>query len=161
MAKSKTPGGVSNRPIYSRVSFLYQAAAYLAAPQQHAQAHQAGDVQDGRQEIHAQTSQLQGMSRRLATDLRTVAQKTLIRVSPEMKRTICKYCDTLLVEGKTCTSVVENMSKGGKKPWADILVLRCNTCGGEKRFPVQAPRQKRRAIREREAQEALAEAPNG
>ncbi|RYP05947.1 hypothetical protein DL765_009671 [Monosporascus sp. GIB2] len=68
-----------------------------------------------------------------------------------MKHTICKYCDTLLVEGDTSTSFVENQSKGGKKPWADVLVVKCNTCGGLKRFPVQAPRQKRRPIREAES----------
>ncbi|RYP86163.1 hypothetical protein DL769_000775 [Monosporascus sp. CRB-8-3] len=68
-----------------------------------------------------------------------------------MKHTICKYCDTLLVEGHTSTSFVENQSKGGKKPWADVLVVKCNTCGGLKRFPVQAPRQKRRPIREAES----------
>jgi ribonuclease P protein subunit RPR2 len=53
----------------------------------------------------------------------------------------------MLIYGSTCTNEVENKSKDGKKPWADVLVRRCATCGLEKRFPVAAKRQKRRSQR--------------
>jgi len=39
------------------------------------------------------------------------------------------------VPGTTCTHRVENKSKGGKKKWADVLVVECQ-CGMVKRFPV-------------------------
>jgi ribonuclease P protein subunit RPR2 len=61
----------------------------------------------------------------------------------------------LLVESKTSRSWIENPSKGGRKPWADILVIECGTCGNAKRYPVDAPRQKRRSLRS-ENQTALA-----
>lgn len=70
-----------------------------------------------------------------------------------MKHSICKYCDSLLIEGETSSSVVENKSKGGQKPWADVLVVKCHTCEGVKRFPAQAPRQKRRPMRVKELKE--------
>ncbi|KAK7394054.1 hypothetical protein QQX98_013162 [Neonectria punicea] len=86
--------------------------------------------------------------------MRAVSLKAQIRQSPALKRTICKFCDTLLIEGQTCSSTVENDSKGGRKPWADLLTIRCKTCGNAKRYPVNAPRQKRRSLRNREKDES-------
>jgi ribonuclease P protein subunit RPR2 len=90
------------------------------------------------------------MSRRLATDLRAVSLKTRIRLKPAVKQTICKFCDSVLIEGTSCTSTIENISKGAKKPWADVLVRKCHTCGREKRYPVTAARPKRKTARESE-----------
>jgi ribonuclease P protein subunit RPR2 len=61
-----------------------------------------------------------------------------------MKHSICKNCDTMLTDGSTCSIEVENKSKGGKKPWADVLVRKCNTCGFTRRYPMAAKRQKRK-----------------
>ncbi|KAJ4402721.1 hypothetical protein N0V85_005249 [Neurospora sp. IMI 360204] len=123
MAKGggKNNGGVQNRALYSRVSFLQQAAVFL--------------------------SSLEGMSRRLATDLRSVSLKTRIRFSPAVKRTICKYCDSVLIDGSTCTAFIENRSRGGRKPWADVLVRRCHACKKERRYPIEAKRTKRKTER--------------
>lgn len=156
----KQSGSVPNRAIYSRLSYLYQAAAYLqsqglqsqgpptaveqAQPQNenHSEPPNEQGKRPGPQgDIHAITSRL------LLSDLRAASLKTQIRLDPSIKRTVCKYCDTLLVEGASCRSSIENRSKGGRKPWADVLVMRCGTCGGEKRFPVSAARQKRRPFR--------------
>lgn len=153
MAKKKAPG-VPNRPMYSRISFLYQAAAYLAASSnEQAQPHSDQKTRDAAGDVDMNDADdkpapaAQNMSRRLLGQLRATTLKSQIRISPDIKRTICKYCDTLLVQGQTCSSLVENKSKGGKKPWADTLVVKCHTCGREKRFPVNAPRQKRRTLR--------------
>ncbi|KAL1894593.1 hypothetical protein Sste5346_005828 [Sporothrix stenoceras] len=87
------------------------------------------------------------MARRLLTQMRSVSRKTNMRVRPAVKHRVCKFCDTLLVEGSTCTSVVENHSRGGKKPWADVLSVTCTTCGRTRRYPVTTPRQPRRPFR--------------
>ncbi|KAI0013761.1 Rpr2-domain-containing protein [Xylariaceae sp. FL0662B] len=155
MAKSKTSGSVPNRPIYSRISYLYQAATYLET---HSEPEgSAGPVRDLKIGNESQDEQAlstirakRALSRRLLTDLRASSLKTQIRLSPALKHTICKYCDSLLIEGETSSSVVENKSKGAKKPWADVLAIKCNTCGGVRRFPVQAARQNRRPVRENE-----------
>lgn len=147
MAKDKS-GSIANRHLYSRASFLYQAAALLAQTTQPVTGPSKDEANGSGDDPAAErTEQLHGMSRRLVTDLRAVSLKTMMRLSPSMKQTICKLCDSLLIEGKTCSSWVENNSKGGKKPWADSLVIRCKTCGGVKRFPVDASRQKRRPHR--------------
>lgn len=164
MAKKKVPG-VPNKSSYCRLSFMYQAATFLAAvsPNRDQPSDQAASQQvdpdtrmqtDGEDVGHSDadkkrraSKQTRNMSHRLLADLRSVSLKSQIRVSPAMKRTICKFCDTLLVEGQTCTSAVENTSKGGRKPWADVLVMTCHTCHHAKRFPVNAPRQPRRPFR--------------
>ena len=164
----KQPGSVPNKAIYSRLSYLYQAAAYLQSqglsqvtrqdqPSPHAET--GNQPQEPRGDIHSITS------RRLLSDLRAASLKTQIRLDPSVKRTVCKYCDTLLVEGASCRSFVENKSKGGRKPWADVLVMKCGTCGGEKRFPVSKERQRRRPFRGQDKEgktgEGLAEGKSG
>lgn len=158
MAKPKGNPGVQNRAIYSRASYLYQAAAYLAC-----RAHQVdaegpspdkAALQKGREDKkNAQSSgerqrkQLRNLSRHAISEMRAVTLKTQIRQSQALKRTVCKFCDTLQLEAQTCRSTIENPSKGGLKPWADVLVVRCETCGNVKRFPVSASRQKRKSLR--------------
>lgn len=156
MAKPKT---VPNKAIYSRVSYLYQAAAYMATQQQHFSTIESLTTADGGGNCEGVTDtaskeysvpQLptsQPASRRLVSDLRAVSHKVLMRISPAMKHSLCKNCDTMMIDGSTCSSEIENRSKGGKKPWADILVRRCNTCGLAKRFLMAAERQKRRPQR--------------
>ncbi|KAI1408069.1 Rpr2-domain-containing protein [Hypoxylon sp. FL1857] len=158
MGKSKGPGTVPNRPIYSRISYLYQAAAYLAThPDSEGSNTVTQTIKGSGEETTKESAQTpctryskHALSRRLITDLRSSSLKSQIRLSPAMKHTICKFCDSLLIEGETSSSVIENKSKHGKKPWADVLVVKCHACGGVKRFPVQAPRQKRRPLREKE-----------
>jgi ribonuclease P protein subunit RPR2 len=148
MAKQKGPAGVPNRHIYSRASYLYQAGQYLATA---SQAQDATKEQSASEKAsnNRQASAAMNVSRLYMADMKAVSLKVLIRQSPAIKRSICKYCSTLQIEGKTCQSVVENASKGGKKPWADVLVIRCSVCQNVKRYPVDCPRQKRKHLRER------------
>jgi ribonuclease P protein subunit RPR2 len=160
MAKGKTSkgaGSVPNKALHSRVSYLYQAAAYLATQQQHSTTipteSEPQDAQSTAKTGNIQeNSYLDPASRRLISDLRAVSHKIQMRVSPAVKHSICKNCDSMLIDGSTCTNEVENKSKGGKKRWADVLVLKCNTCGFEKRFPVGADRQTRRPQRTKTAE---------
>ncbi|KAJ4298556.1 hypothetical protein N0V88_003586 [Collariella sp. IMI 366227] len=146
MAKGKAGAGVQNRAIYSRISFLEQAAVALSAIQ-HSSSHSNDVKSAAAPKSLNQPRPLEGMSRRLATDLRAVSLKTRIRLQPAVKRTICKFCDSVLVDGKSCTSTIENKSKGARKPWADALVRKCHTCGRERRYPVNAARPRRKTDR--------------
>ncbi|APA11775.1 hypothetical protein sscle_08g065450 [Sclerotinia sclerotiorum 1980 UF-70] len=161
MAKSQPTKGVSkipNKVLYSRISYLYQAATYLALQDDESQKRSTvknalrSPVEDVMEVEPKCEANITGglyhpLSRRLITDLRSVSLKGLMRMSPDMKHSICKNCQTLLMEGTTCTAQIENQSKGGKKPWADVLVRKCNTCGLEKRFPLETARQPRRPRR--------------
>ncbi|KAK8024121.1 RNAse P Rpr2/Rpp21/SNM1 subunit domain-containing protein [Apiospora rasikravindrae] len=136
MAKPKgQQGSVPNRPIYSRISYLYQAASHLAASTRQdaslATGYRGVDQPTRAKEPTPDETQLrQACSRHLLTTMRTTSEKAVIRLSPALKHTVCKYCDSLLIEGETCVSVVENASKGGAK-----------------RFPVGASRQKKQKFR--------------
>ena len=88
-----------------------------------------------------------GPSRHLISQLRSVSLKGQIRLSQAMKHSICKRCDALLVPGSTSSTRIENKSRGGKKAWADVLVVTCQSCSAVKRFPVGAKRQCRRHLR--------------
>jgi len=90
-----------------------------------------------------------GQSHRFVSHLRAVSLKSQIKLSAEMKHSICKRCDSHLVVGSTATRSTENQSRGGKKPWAEVHVISCNTCGVKKRFPVAAKRQPRRDVRKK------------
>ncbi|CZR51591.1 uncharacterized protein PAC_01468 [Phialocephala subalpina] len=158
MAKPKAASGngkVPNKAMHSRISFLYQAATYLTTPRQHPEA--SGNKTEATKQAalgavripaDAIGPSINPLSRRLASDLRETSLKAQLRVSPQMKYAICKNCDTILIDGATCTNEVENRSKGGKKLWADVLARKCNTCGIVKRYPLATPRQKRRPLRE-------------
>ena len=87
------------------------------------------------------------LSRQLLAHLRAASLRSQIRLTPAVKHAMCKRCNFLLIPGSTSTSHVENKSKGGRKPWADVLVTTCTACGTSKRFPVGAKRQVRREFR--------------
>lgn len=150
MGRPKGATSVQSRSLYTRASYLYQAAALLTTQASSSKADGSDDSK--KSSASASTAESYGpptqpLARRLLSDLRWVCLKAQLRAAPQMKRTICKGCDSLLVEGETCTSTTENRSKGGRKPWADVLVCRCHTCGYVKRFPVDPKRQKRRHLR--------------
>ncbi|EPE08442.1 rnase p rpr2 rpp21 subunit domain-containing protein [Ophiostoma piceae UAMH 11346] len=163
MAKSKgaASSAVANRTAYSRVSFLYQAAALLAATQTSSTSRDANTADDSITESAVVSTApevpdpaLMGMSRRLLTQMRSISRKTNMRLRPAVKHRVCKFCDSLLVEGSTCSSAVENQSRGGRKAWADVLAVTCKTCGRVRRYPVSAERQPRRPYRGQSGEEA-------
>lgn len=101
---------VPQRDTYSRLSYLYQLSNSFAA-----------------------SSPI--ISRSFARNVDSIAKKTVIKLSPSMKRSICKKCNALLLPGLTMKIYIENKSKE-KLPKCDILVYLCNTCSKKKRFPV-------------------------
>lgn len=160
MGKTKPTRGtetIPNKAMHSRVSYLYQAASFFAAKSQttdhidETPKHSAEMPENSRTTSFNQVSKaagLQALSNQLLSDLRIVVQKSQIRLSPAVKHSICKRCNTMLVGGSTSTSFIENKSKDGKKPWADLLINKCQNCGLERRFPLTTTRQKRRPARE-------------
>ncbi|PGH07467.1 ribonuclease P protein subunit RPR2 [Blastomyces parvus] len=179
MAKAKTPkgpGGAGQNHIQARVAFLYRASTYLqsASVSNHSEASNHGSptqiqVQGGesatndnktsdidatrelKQPPPKQHVQVSKLSRYLASQLRGVSLKSQLRLSRDIKRSICKRCDSLLIPNSTCMETVENASRGGseKKPWADVRVVRCNSCGYMKRYPQTEKRSLKLAERKR------------
>jgi ribonuclease P protein subunit RPR2 len=175
MAKSKAKTGfkkVPNRHIYTRISYLHQAAQYLSN-QQHGPGTEtpkpvpkesdglqvkgktlertnggakADDVAISGPGAHHAVANL-GLSRELGSHILAVSRKGVVKLSTELKKSICRRCNSILVPGQTVESQVENMSRGGSKPWADVLVTTCVACGLQKRYPVGSSRQPKRKQR--------------
>ena len=174
-ANKKTAMGPSQKHLYSRISFLHQAASYLSSVTDDAQGKKAIFTNGDQAEKNEKTASTgtagnpknqaphfskepgqanstspfckptsPALSRLYASQSRTIARKATIRLTPDMKRSICKTCDSILLPGTTSSTFVENLSRSGRKPWADMLVITCNACGAVKRFPVGAKRQRRK-----------------
>ncbi|KAL2007455.1 hypothetical protein VTN00DRAFT_8893 [Thermoascus crustaceus] len=105
------------------------------------------------QQQEAPTTRTLCLPRQYISQMRGVSLKSQLRLPVEVKRSFCKRCEVLLVPGLNCTEKIENPSRGGKKPWADVLVVRCTACGTVKRFPLNAKRSKKLAERRKEAEE--------
>jgi len=160
-AQTQKAKSVTNKHVYSRVSYLYQAAAYLAANTKSGTTVQDDKSKDVQSENstqalsreHENVSQASdrsvsairvqlGSQRHLASHMRAVSLKGQVRLSRDVKRSLCKRCDAYLVPSSTCTSTLENKSRLNKKPHADVHILTCSSCGADKRFPIGATRQK-------------------
>lgn len=151
MAKAKGSKGATHKHLRSRIKFLHQASAYLLSSSGDRREDSANkDPQDPALDesreacTHGIDTPGSMNSRRLLSHLRAVSLKSQIRLNPEVKHSICKRCNIHLIEGQTCVKSVENSSKGENKPWADVLVVECKSCGTKKRFPSGAKREKQR-----------------
>lgn len=188
MAKVETKDHrIANRPLYSRVSYLVQAATYFQSV--HARTTLTQDSESvlsratvplkndnvhmtDNQETTSRTSQalpnacrlednssrsqtLVGVEqiplplstqRYLTSQLRAVASKGQIRLARQMKHRFCKKC-LVILDDTTSTRRIENNSRGGKKPWADVCVVKCVSCNSVKRYAIGAERQVARTAR--------------
>ena len=166
-----------SKHLQARVSFLYQSSLYFSTLQQRENRNYDGATKlDLKQTAHVEDShttdkqanvltsktptttnhisqrgegsvQSQSFGRYFVSHLRSVSRKSQIRLSHEVKRSLCKKCNSVLLEGTSADSRLHNASRGGKKRWADVRILRCNSCGAEKRFPIGATKQPRKSKR--------------
>ncbi|KAF3052763.1 hypothetical protein E8E11_011119 [Didymella keratinophila] len=146
MAKDKPPKpkGVPNKHLHARTTFLYQAATYLTLQTARSTETETKIAVSSESSLPQQPSPL---ALQLGADLHTVSRKAQLRLSVDLKRSMCKSCNAVLVPGRTATQKIENQSKGGKKPWVDMLVISCNRCGSKKRMPVGTKRQPKKRDR--------------
>lgn len=165
MAKPKQERGarkIQNRQNHARMSFLYQAATYFASlppvsgtKQELEEPRRSNDVvSDAGMSFEGLVKTLETTvapnsddstpqphhpcpsSSYLASHLLTVGTKSSSKVSQSIKRSICKRCHCVLIEGKTSAVSLENLSRAARKPWADVLLISCQVCGMEKRYPL-------------------------
>lgn len=124
--------------LQARVTFLDQAAKLLAS---------RSVPETASQSSVGSSTPAKGLPLLLSAHMRTVAKRSQIRLSGDVKASICKTCCTPLLHGNTSSTYTENASKGAKKPWADVSIVECLNCGTKKRFPIGATRQKKRKLR--------------
>ncbi|KAL4993809.1 RNAse P Rpr2/Rpp21/SNM1 subunit domain-containing protein [Aspergillus recurvatus] len=166
MAKTKGKkgsGGGVNSHVRARINYLYNAAAYLqsakaaGAPEDVANrenevmsdAHTATpSANEPRSDCHGECAPR--VARLCIFQMRGVSQKSQLRLPIEQKRSFCKRCDTLLIPETNCIEEMRNQSRGARKQWAEVRVVRCNICRTEKRFPQTDKRSRKIIERERD-----------
>ena len=152
--------GSASKHLQARVAFLDKASQYLTRQHfEHKEHHDhdtvvhtalalsQGATTDSSSTIAASGQDFRGVPILLTSQLRAVAQKSQIRLPQDQKRRTCKVCSTPLIETMTSTASTRNGSRNNKKPWADVRIIQCRTCETEKRFPVGAHRQGKKAER--------------
>lgn len=147
MAKDKLlkPKGIPNRHLHARTTFLYQAASYLTL-RSSSESKECGSEN----KVSSEPTQPQlpsSLALQLGSDLHTVSRKAQLRLSVDLKRSMCKSCNAILVPGRTAEQTIENQSKGGRKPWADVLIISCKRCGSKRRMPVGIKKQTKKRDR--------------
>jgi len=169
--KKGRSGGV-NSHVRARINFLYTAATFLQSARQKPKAvdHAVKPVKDevmtdsirGEPQAPAKGAAsrdhshcVPALARTYISQMRGVSLKSQLRLPIEQKRSFCKRCDTLLILGDNCTEEIRNPSRGAGKPWAEVRVVRCNTCLTEKRFP-RAERRSNKLSERKKHQTAIA-----
>lgn len=159
MGKTK-PGSKSsgkknqNTPGAARVRYLHQAATYLATANITER-----DGDKGRDDGDARAPSKRTLPSHLVTHMLGTSRKAQIRLDREIKHAVCKRCNAALIPGTSCSIRIENDSKEGKKPWADVKVHECLQCGAKKRFPIGAKRQLKKEARASHGADATAKVP--
>lgn len=110
--KQKKQAVIPQRDNYSRLSFLHQSSRLLVS-----------------------TGVAPELGRAYAGTLKTIAKKNVLRLSPHIKRSICRACQVPLLAGITSKTRLVNNSKL-QTPHNDILVVECMVCQKKKRYPV-------------------------
>lgn len=149
MAKSKPKSKESgkknlNTPVAARARYLHQASTYLSSHQ--VVENKASQPQQESSKVSSGTFK-SAQSMRLVSHMFAVSRKGQVRLSSDIKHSVCKCCNTVLIQDSTSTTRVENDSKHAKKPWADVRITECLNCGTKKRFPIGAKRQQRKGKR--------------
>ncbi|KAJ7085848.1 RNAse P Rpr2/Rpp21/SNM1 subunit domain-containing protein [Mycena crocata] len=118
---------IVNKDVMQRLNFMYQASVYLsgvlpmspptsAAPQKRKKKSRKMTVHD--------------LSKSYIDSMKVVANKTMVKMDPAVKRTLCNGCNTVLVPGSTAFVRVKSSKVHGH-----IMLYRCNSCNSTRRIP--------------------------
>ncbi|KAI5968268.1 hypothetical protein CANMA_002484 [Candida margitis] len=116
---------IPNRDNFARLNYLYQLSNHFTV---------------GSSCSSSCSSSNQSLARGYDRNLDLLSKRTLSKLSPSVKRSICKKCHVLLIPGMTMSIRLENLSKS-QDPKNDVFVNKCLNCGECKRFPIGADRE--------------------
>lgn len=120
--QAKIPNTIPKKDHHQRVSYLYKLGALMTFKRVES---------DLNNEIEKSTDTL---ARAYLNHMDLVSKKAVLKLHPDVKRTVCKKCNRLLIDGLTSSTRLVNESKKGL-PHCDVLTNICQ-CGNTKRFPI-------------------------
>ncbi|KAJ7747219.1 RNAse P Rpr2/Rpp21/SNM1 subunit domain-containing protein [Mycena metata] len=100
---------IVNRDIMQRLNFMYQAS---------------------RRAKKARKMNVHDLSKAYINSMKTVANKTMVKMDPAVKRTLCNGCNIVLVPGSTATVRVKSSKTHGH-----VMQYRCTSCKSTRRIP--------------------------
>ncbi|GLB36969.1 putative rpr2-domain-containing protein [Lyophyllum shimeji] len=148
-----TASSVANRDIIQRLNFLYQASVYLnTVPSDRPEGvsdalagsstsqnvttsgldkqQKRGKKEKGRKNAVKRAVTASDLARTYVATMKSVGQKTTVKIDPAVKRTLCKGCNMTLVPGATASVRVKNSPVHGH-----IMVYTCSGCHTARRIP--------------------------
>ncbi|KAK7005809.1 RNAse P Rpr2/Rpp21/SNM1 subunit domain-containing protein, partial [Favolaschia claudopus] len=126
--QAPNPNNIVNRDIMQRLNFMYQASVYLSSvlplpspsttttPRKRAKRTRKMGVHD--------------LSKSYINSMKIVANKTMVKMDPAVKRTLCNGCNIVLIPGSTATVRVKSSKVHGH-----VMHYRCNSCKSTRRIP--------------------------
>ncbi|KZV93399.1 Rpr2-domain-containing protein [Exidia glandulosa HHB12029] len=125
---------VQNRDIIQRLNFLYQASVHLAhastststtTPDAPSASNRARNASRRRQ-----TLSLHDLSRSYAQTMRAVGARTVTRIDPAVKRSLCKGCASVLLPGTTA-----HVRVATSRSHEHAVRTQCKACGASRTIP--------------------------
>lgn len=150
----KGPKGTPSKHLAARTAFLHNAAVMLASQAAPSRLPDVSDPVAVQEVARTNTNAMLslpptcGLPFLFTAQLKQFALKSQVRLHTDVKRAICKACNAILLENQSCIKFVENLSRGGKKAKANVLVIECLACGSKGRIPTGAKRQQRKSKRD-------------
>ncbi|KAF2858034.1 RNAse P, Rpr2/Rpp21 subunit, partial [Piedraia hortae CBS 480.64] len=135
-----------SKHISARIAYLHKAAVYLTEQGHGQPAARTSNTPNCNLPDAKLDPNSGGLSLHLVKHMKQVAEKATIRLKPEVKRSICKRCNAVLIKDATAAMSTENQSHG-QKPWANVYKIECRLCHAAKRFPIGAKRQLKKSKR--------------
>ncbi|KAJ2672616.1 hypothetical protein IWW42_002770 [Coemansia sp. RSA 1085] len=130
--KKKNGGGLPNRELFQRMNFLYQSAQFLAstttANSSNGSSDNGTNSSDAVAKCVADNRSLLPLARFFTKEMRQVARKSVLRLSPHIKRDLCKACGSPQQPGISCTVRVKGKGKSQR------TITTCMYCGWQRRL---------------------------
>jgi ribonuclease P protein subunit RPR2 len=119
----RVPTMIPKKDHHQRVTYLYKLGTLMSYKQ----------LEDSCSSIEDKKS-TDTLSRAYINHMNLVSKKSVLKLHPDIKRTICKQCSRLLNVGITSEIRIVNNSKK-QLSHCDLLEMKC-ICGCIKRFPI-------------------------
>ncbi|KAJ2746914.1 Ribonuclease P protein subunit p21 [Coemansia sp. BCRC 34301] len=131
-------GGLPNREAFERMNFLLQSSQFFAAlpiavssePAAATAKKKESDGPETRDSSSGATLQttMMPLARLYAKDMKLVSRKCVLRMSPHIKRGICKVCQSPLLPGISSTTRVKGQKRSRR------VITTCQYCGNQTRL---------------------------
>ncbi|KAJ7091119.1 RNAse P Rpr2/Rpp21/SNM1 subunit domain-containing protein [Mycena epipterygia] len=127
-SKDEAPNAnnIPNKDIMQRLNFMYQASVYLSGVLP------VSPPSDNPQKRNKRSRKMtvHDLSKTYINSMKVVANKTMVKMDPGVKRTLCNGCNIVLVPGSTASVRVKPSRVHGH-----IMLYRCNSCNSTRRIP--------------------------